>query len=72
MPASLLQRNLLGSKIQSVQKIDGHYDSHSLTPNLRQVDVVGALPQRQGIIFTQQEIFLNHTGIELLLFVSQR
>ena len=48
MPASLLQRNLLGSKIQSVQKIDGHYDSHSLTPNLRQVDVVGGFTSAAG------------------------
>ena len=48
MPASLLQRNLLGSKIQSVQKIDGHYDSDSLTPNLRQVDVVGGFTSAAG------------------------
>ncbi len=50
MPARLLQRSLLNdpSAIQSVQKIDGHYDAHSLTPNLRQVDVVGGFTSAAG------------------------
>lgn len=34
--------------VLSVQKIDGHYDAHSLTPNLRQVDVVGGFTSAAG------------------------
>jgi uncharacterized protein len=34
--------------IQSIQKIDGHYDAHSMTPNLRQVDVVGGFTSAAG------------------------
>ena len=35
-------------EIQSIQKIDGHYDAHSMTPNLRQVDVVGGFTSAAG------------------------
>ena len=48
MPARFMQRNLPGSTVQAVQKIDGHYDSHTLTPNLRQVDVVGGFTSAAG------------------------
>lgn len=52
MPERLLQRKLPESKdapfIQAVQKIDGHYDLHALTPNLRQVDVVGGFTAAAG------------------------
>ncbi|GAB3225379.1 ThuA domain-containing protein [Spirosoma arcticum] len=48
MPARFMQRNLPGSTVQAVQKIDGHYDAHSMTPNLRQVDVVGGFTAAAG------------------------
>ncbi|MCE7043468.1 PVC-type heme-binding CxxCH protein [Dyadobacter sp. CY312] len=50
MPAKYLQRAVAGeeSSIQAVQKIDGHYDAHSMTPNLRQVDVVGGFTSAAG------------------------
>jgi putative membrane-bound dehydrogenase-like protein len=50
MPAKYLQRSLPGeeSPIQAVQKIDGHYDAHPMTPNLRQVDVVGGFTSAAG------------------------
>ncbi|WP_221390429.1 PVC-type heme-binding CxxCH protein [Dyadobacter sp. NIV53] len=50
MPAKFLQRSVEGEEnaIQSVQKIDGHYDAHSMTPNLRQVDVVGGFTSAAG------------------------
>ncbi|MEO6914223.1 MAG: PVC-type heme-binding CxxCH protein [Chitinophagaceae bacterium] len=54
MPAKYMQRSLpaFGSQetpsILPVQKIDGHYESHSLTPNLRQVDVVGGFTSAAG------------------------
>jgi uncharacterized protein len=50
MPAKYLQRAVPveQSQIQSVQKIDGHYDAHALTPNLRQVDVVGGFTAAAG------------------------
>lgn len=34
--------------VQPIQKIDGHYDAHALTPNLRQVDVVGGFTSAAG------------------------
>lgn len=34
--------------IQPVQKLDGHYDVHTMTPNLRQVDVVGGFTSAAG------------------------
>ncbi|MCE7062779.1 PVC-type heme-binding CxxCH protein [Dyadobacter sp. CY343] len=50
MPGKYLQRSVEGeeSGIQAVQKIDGHYDAHSMTPNLRQVDVVGGFTSAAG------------------------
>lgn len=60
IPAKFLQRSLPQAgededkppfQIQPIQKIDGHYDSHSLTPNLRQVDVVGGFTSAAGINF---------------------
>jgi putative membrane-bound dehydrogenase-like protein len=58
IPAKYLQRNLPEAPegqpsppytIQPVQKIDGHYDAHAMTPNLRQVDVVGGFTSAAGI-----------------------
>ncbi|MBD2703555.1 ThuA domain-containing protein [Spirosoma sp. BT702] len=48
MPARYMQRNLPGATLQAVQKIDGHYDVHTMTPNLRQVDVVGGFTSAAG------------------------
>ncbi|MEO6282121.1 MAG: PVC-type heme-binding CxxCH protein [Dyadobacter sp.] len=50
MPGQYLQRSLGEdqSSVQAVQKIDGHYDAHSVTPNLRQVDVVGGFTSAAG------------------------
>lgn len=50
IPGKHTQRFLNGPKpsIQSVQKIDGHYDAHPLTPNFRQVDVVGGFTSAAG------------------------
>lgn len=48
MPARFMQRSLPGSTVQAVQKIDGHYDSHTMTPNMRQVDVVGGFTSAAG------------------------
>ncbi|MBF9254608.1 ThuA domain-containing protein [Pontibacter sp. 172403-2] len=36
------------NSIDPVQKIDGHYDVHSMTPNLRQVDVIGGFTAAAG------------------------
>lgn len=38
-------------RVSAVQKIDGHYDLHALTPNLRQVDVVGGFTSAAGYQF---------------------
>lgn len=59
IPAKYLQRPLPKApegqappfEIQPVQKIDGHYDAHAMTPNLRQVDVVGGFTSAAGIKF---------------------
>lgn len=52
MPERLIQRRLMetegSSNVNAVQKIDGHYDVHALTPNLRQVDVVGGFTSAAG------------------------
>lgn len=52
MPEKLTQRRLPElngfPSIQAIQKIDGHYDVHALTPNLRQVDVVGGFTSAAG------------------------
>src|SRR5690606_32687898 len=52
MPEQLVQRRLRTgdnqSGINAVQKIDGHYEVHAMTPNLRQVDVVGGFTSAAG------------------------
>ncbi len=56
MPAKYMQRSLWGTpsttegqpSVLPVQKIDGHYDVHAMTPNLRQVDVVGGFTSAAG------------------------
>jgi len=48
MPASYTKRTLPGLNLNAVQKIDGHYDVHAMTPNLRQVDVVGGFTAAAG------------------------
>lgn len=50
MPGRLMQRTLgeEQASVQAVQKIDGHYDAHPMTPNLRQVDVVGGFTSAAG------------------------
>lgn len=48
MPGKYMQRGLAGNNIQAVQKLDGHYDVHAMTPNLRQVDVVGGFTSAAG------------------------
>lgn len=52
MPERLVQRRLMDAEgsqnVNAVQKIDGHYDVHALTPNLRQVDVVGGFTSAAG------------------------
>jgi putative membrane-bound dehydrogenase-like protein len=56
MPARYMQRKMpeLASSESSrnladpVEKIDGHYDVHAMTPNLRQVDVVGGFTAAAG------------------------
>ncbi len=57
MPAKYMQRALpnasaaatdVSPEILPVQKIDGHYDVHTMTPNLRQVDVVGGFTSAAG------------------------
>ncbi len=57
MPARYMQRALPAATAEAtegqpailpVQKIDGHYDVHTMTPNLRQVDVVGGFTSAAG------------------------
>ncbi|TLV00861.1 PVC-type heme-binding CxxCH protein [Dyadobacter luticola] len=49
MPGKYMQRTLGEEQpVLAVQKIDGHYDAHSMTPNLRQVDVVGGFTSAAG------------------------
>ncbi len=50
MPEKNLIRAVPGEKeqVNSVQKIDGHYDAHTMTPNIRQVDVVGGYTAAAG------------------------
>lgn len=47
-----LQRRVEGldahMHVDAVHKIDGHYEVHALTPNLRQVDVVGGFTSAAG------------------------
>ncbi|MBE9586214.1 ThuA domain-containing protein [Mucilaginibacter sp. JRF] len=48
MPAKYMQRELPGTSVLPVEKIDGHYDVHAMQPNLRQVDVVGGFTAAAG------------------------
>lgn len=48
MPAKYTLRPLPGNALREVQKIDGHYDAHNLTPNSRQVDVIGGFSAAAG------------------------
>lgn len=56
LPAKYMQRKMPeltsnGSAqnfAQAVEKIDGHYEAHAMTPNLRQVDVVGGFTSAAG------------------------
>lgn len=53
MPEKLMQRegkeeDRRGRPVDAIQKIDGHYEAHALTPNLRQVDVVGGFTSAAG------------------------
>ncbi|HWK58587.1 MAG TPA: PVC-type heme-binding CxxCH protein [Parapedobacter sp.] len=52
MPEQLVQRRLRNDDsrpaVNAVQKIDGHYEVHAMTPNLRQVDVVGGFTSAAG------------------------
>ncbi|QNF32744.1 ThuA domain-containing protein [Adhaeribacter swui] len=49
MPDKNLKRVLVGgSGAQGIKKIDGHYDMHTMTPNLRQVDVHGGFTAAAG------------------------
>lgn len=49
MPYKYMARDLPGGRqVQAIQKIDGHYNAHPLTPNLRQVDVVGGFTAAAG------------------------
>ncbi|WP_257668385.1 PVC-type heme-binding CxxCH protein [Parapedobacter tibetensis] len=52
MPEKLFQRKVKEGhrrqQVNAIQKIDGHYDVHALTPNLRQVDVVGGFTSAAG------------------------
>ncbi len=65
MPERLTQRRLKeeGNRppVSAVQKIDGHYDVHALTPNLRQVDVVGGFTSAAGHqLYTAREYPENY------------
>src|SRR5690606_22064115 len=52
MPEQLVQRRLREDDrrppVNAVQKVDGHYEVHAMTPNLRQVDVVGGFTAAAG------------------------
>ncbi|MGE7776390.1 PVC-type heme-binding CxxCH protein [Chitinophaga sp. NPDC101104] len=48
MPFWYMQRKLDVGAADPVQKIDGHYDVHAMTPNLRQVDVMGGFTSATG------------------------
>ncbi|MGV3764110.1 PVC-type heme-binding CxxCH protein [Parapedobacter sp.] len=52
MPEQLVQRRLRSDDqrqpVNAVQKVDGHYEVHAMTPNLRQVDVVGGFTAAAG------------------------
>lgn len=48
MPDSYVKRVLAGGDAQGIKKIDGHYAMHTMTPNLRQVDVHGGFTAAAG------------------------
>ncbi|MBF9252833.1 ThuA domain-containing protein [Pontibacter sp. 172403-2] len=48
MPDSYIKRVLAGGDAQGIKKIDGHYAMHTMTPNLRQVDVHGGFTAAAG------------------------
>ena len=48
MSNQYMKRTLAGLTVQPVQKIEGHYEMHSMTPNLRQVDVFGGFTAAAG------------------------
>ncbi|GAA4438227.1 ThuA domain-containing protein [Ravibacter arvi] len=50
MPMRLFHKSLAGDQkpVQAIQKIDGHYEAHHLTPNSRQVDVTGGFTSAAG------------------------
>ena len=48
MSNQYMKRTLDGLSVQQVKKIDGHYEMHSMTPNLRQVDVFGGFTAAAG------------------------
>lgn len=52
MPEWMTQRRIRDEdkkfEVNAIQKIDGHYNAHPLTPNLRQVDVVGGFTSAAG------------------------
>ncbi len=56
--------------IQSIQKIDGHYDAHVMTPNLRQVDVVGGYTSAAGFRLYTARDFPEHYW-NRIAFVSE-
>lgn len=65
MPEQLVQRRLREDDrrppVNAVQKIDGHYEVHAMTPNLRQVDVVGGFTSAAGHqIYTARDYPQNY------------
>ena len=49
LPSWHMLRKVAGQpSVDPVQKIDGHYDVHAMTPNLRQVDVMGGFTSATG------------------------
>lgn len=49
MPSWHMQRTTGAQEpVDPIQKIDGHYDVHAMTPNLRQVDVLGGFTSATG------------------------
>ncbi|KAA5541727.1 PVC-type heme-binding CxxCH protein [Adhaeribacter rhizoryzae] len=54
LPALTAQNTTGGNRpasqnsVQPVQKLDGHYEVHAMTPNLRQVDVLGGFTAAAG------------------------
>lgn len=49
MPAGYMKHKLPGyANVYPIQKIDGHYHAHAMTPNLRQVDVLGGFTAAAG------------------------